>query len=56
MAGEEFYTIVLHDSHQYLPGRFRWVDCQLKYLADCDPADILERGTDSSLTPELEDA
>src|SRR6267142_2146349 len=40
MACKEFYTIALHDSHQYLPCRFRWADCQLKYLVDCNPADI----------------
>src|SRR6267142_3631226 len=40
MACKEFYTIALHDSHQYIPCRFRWADCQLKYLVDCNPADI----------------
>src|ERR1700730_10100903 len=40
MASKEFYTIVLHDSHPYLPGRFRWVDCQLKYLVYCNPVNI----------------
>jgi ankyrin repeat protein len=40
MACEAFYTSFLHKSHLYLPDRFRWADCQLKYLADCDPPDI----------------
>jgi ankyrin repeat protein len=40
MACKEFYTIALYHSHQYIPGRFRWVDCQLKYLVDFNQADI----------------
>src|SRR6267142_1881375 len=40
MACKAFYTTFLHNSHPYLPDRFRWADCQLKYLADCDPPNI----------------
>ena len=39
-ACKEFYILFLRDSHRYLPGRFRWADCQLKYLANCNPAHI----------------
>src|SRR6267142_1471294 len=40
MACKVFYVLFLCDSHPYLPGRFRWADCQLKYLANCNPAHI----------------
>jgi ankyrin repeat protein len=40
MACKSFYILFLLDSHPYLPGRFRWADCQLKYLANCNPAHI----------------
>src|SRR6266850_1494335 len=40
MACEAFCASFLHNSHPYLPERFRWADCQLKYLAYCDPPDI----------------
>src|SRR5882672_5099390 len=40
MACKVFCVLFLCDSHPYLPGRFRWADCQLKYLANCNPAHI----------------
>jgi ankyrin repeat protein len=40
MACKAFDTSLGYNSHSYLPNRFRWADCQLKFLADCDPPDI----------------
>src|SRR6266850_376569 len=40
MACKVFYVLISCDSQPYLPGRFRWADCQLKYLANCNPARI----------------
>src|SRR5260221_8498017 len=34
------YTLCLDGSHLHLSGRFRWVYCQLEYLADCPPVRI----------------
>src|SRR5260221_1073422 len=39
------YTLFLDGSHLHLSGRFRWVYCQLEYLADCPPVRI-ERALD----------